>query len=83
MPGRKGGLFYSGSRTYRFCKPPCGTVCVPLAKWCKDNNFTTDQARTLFKRKLLLGMRHKGRIYVAVNPEITDINKEYQKYKQS
>jgi hypothetical protein len=86
MPGRKGGLFYSGSRTYRFCGQ-CNdpnVSFVPLGQWCKANGITTDQARTLFKRRILLGRRHKGRIFVALNPEFKDLaDSGYVKWKHS
>lgn len=66
------------SRTYNntFYCSPCGLpeelkvnlVLIPITKWCKQNHYTKAQARTLLRKKKLLGCTYKGKMFVTENP---------------
>lgn len=71
---RKSGKFYGLRFQYRYCTN-CDKIYVPLKPWAIANRFTLSQCRTLLKRGWLVGLKDKGRLYVATNVE--DIRKEY------
>jgi len=41
---------------------------IRLTQWCKDNNYTPKQARTLLRKNYLLGKKYKGVMFVTPNP---------------
>lgn len=44
-----------------------------LTEWETQNNRTRDQTRTLIKNNKLLAVKHKGRWWVAINPDCEDL----------
>lgn len=85
MPGRKGGLFYSGKYTYRgcgICNDP-NVSFIPLRQLCDAHGVTLNQGRTLMKRRIFLMRRSGGRIYAALNPEFKTLAESgYKKFSK-
>lgn len=54
--------FYCGN--YHQNNPP---TMIPIKEWCKQNNYTVQQARTLIRKKYLLARTFKGKLYVLDN----------------
>lgn len=46
---------------------------IPIREWCKSNNYTVAQAKTLLRKRVLLGLTYKGKMYVVENPNINTI----------
>lgn len=42
---------------------------MPIKEWADENFYTIRQCRTLLKKRVLVGMKHRGRMYVAWNPD--------------
>lgn len=72
---RIAGKFNATQYQYRYCTD-CNKTYVPIKVWATANAFTVKQCYTLLKRKLLVGLKHKGRMYVA--PNVADVRKEYE-----
>lgn len=69
MPGI--GRFNAGKYSYQalwYCTPP-GVEMKPIAEWAAENHFSVRQCRSLLRSRVLVGMKFKGRMYVAKNPE--------------
>lgn len=41
---------------------------LPVSVWCKQNYYTRNQVYTLLRKHKVLGLRHKGKMYIATNP---------------
>lgn len=46
-----------------------GEPYIPINQWLKANFYTRKQARSLLKSGKLLGMSHKGKMFVKPNPD--------------
>lgn len=62
------------TRTYNntaYCSPcslPENLPMIPIMDWCRANHYTKAQARTLLRKKKLLGCTYKGKMFVVKNP---------------
>ena len=80
--GRNRGAWNWGKRTYisprtrgaKFAPEP-NPVFIPLTKWCEENYYSKDQARTLIKKGLLLALKCKNQIFVKESEELKEINR--------
>jgi hypothetical protein len=64
------GRFNAGKYSYQalfYCTPP-NVIMVPIKEWAAENFYTVRQCRALLRRRYLVGMKHRGRMYVAKNP---------------
>lgn len=41
---------------------------LPTNVWCEQNNYTRFQLYNLLKKRKIIGLRHKSKMYVATNP---------------
>ncbi|MDY7015615.1 MAG: hypothetical protein SVX43_18880 [Cyanobacteriota bacterium] len=56
---------YSYTALFYCCKPQ--TKMISIQQYARENLLTVKQCKRLLKKKLLVGHRYKGRMYVAEN----------------
>lgn len=67
---RRSGRFNAGKYSYQslwYCSP-ANVVMIPIKEWAAENFFSVAECRLLLRRRYLVGMKHRGRMYVAKNP---------------
>lgn len=65
------GRFNAGKYSYlslRYCTP-CEVEMIPIKEWATANFYTVRQCQTLLRKRVLVGKKFKGRMYVALNPK--------------
>jgi hypothetical protein len=76
---RRNGSFNSGQYSFHstFYCGLCNEVKpILLAEFCKQNYITPNMIHTMLRKKWLLGLKFKNRMYVNWNPELEAEAKE-------
>lgn len=76
---RKLRHYYRKKNSYNYCidcsPKPDGTPkqnYIPIKQWAIANGFTVDQCKTLLKKRILVGVSRKGRLFVALIGDLDD-----------
>lgn len=79
LESRKLRHYYRNKYSYNYCQDcstnPDGTPkqnYIPIQQWAIANGFTVEQCKTLLKKRILVGISKKGRMYVALIGDLDD-----------
>ena len=67
--GRQNGY----GATY-YCNPPPGTPMIRASIFYQTHYISAVQAKTLLRKRILLGMSYKGIMYLCINPVFEEMD---------